>query len=266
MTPTWDPALYSRFFANRARPFADLVGRVEARTPRLVLDLGCGDGRATVLLPQRWPGARVVGVDRSEAMLEAAGALPNAAVEWVQRDLTDWSPTEFGRPDVIVSSSTLQWVDGHHDILRQWWRALAPGGWLAVQMPNNYGAASHGLMRMFAARHPDADQLLLALQREPVGAPGDYFDLLAGEGAVVDAWETTYLQVLDPDGVCDNPVFDWVRGTGLRPVLDLLTEPAPLAAFLEPYAAALKTAYPRGRSGVLFPFRRVFVVAHREGS
>jgi len=55
----WDPGQYRRFAAERARPFADLVARIGADTPRTVVDLGCGPGDLTVDLARRWPGAEV---------------------------------------------------------------------------------------------------------------------------------------------------------------------------------------------------------------
>ena len=95
-----------------------------------------------------------------------------------------------------------------------------------------------------------------------MGEPATYLRYLAALGCDVDAWETTYLHVLDPDGEDENPVLTWVAATGLRPVIDILTDEDELAAFIEPYAAALADAYPRSSAGVLFPFRRVFAVAH----
>ncbi len=92
--------------------------------------------------------------------------------------------------------------------------------------------------------------------------PREYLDHLTGLGCTVDAWETTYVHLLTgPD-----PVLDWVRGTGLRPVLDALAaDPEERDAFLDAYRAALRTAYPPGPHGTPFPFRRVFVVARRDG-
>ena len=94
-----------------------------------------------------------------------------------------------------------------------------------------------------------------------MGEPATYLRYLSRLGCDVDAWETTYLHVLDPDGEDENPVLTWVAATGLRPVIDILTDEDELAAFTEPYAAALADAYPRSSAGVLFPFRRVFAVA-----
>ena len=65
---------YQRFGGERARPFFDLVGRVGADDPRVVVDLGCGPGNLTAALAERWPGAEVLGVDNSAEMIEAAQA------------------------------------------------------------------------------------------------------------------------------------------------------------------------------------------------
>ena len=264
-TASWDPTAYGRFASERSRPFADLVAQVRTDDPALVVDLGCGHGPATLSLAQLWPKARVVGVDASEAMLEAARTLDREEhVEWVQSDLRDWDPASLGQaPDVIVTNSTLQWVPGHLDLLDAWVGALSEGGWLALQVPGNFDAPSHRLMRETAEHHERAGELTAALDLPAVGEPATYLRYLDRLGCDVDAWETTYLHVLDPDGEDDNPVLTWVRATGLRPVLDILSEDAELASFLEPYSAHLAEAYPRTSAGVLFPFRRVFAVARK---
>ena len=262
---SWDPQRYARFGEHRGRPLADLLAQVHASNPSLVVDLGCGNGPATLAIAALWPQARVVGVDDSEEMLDAARALDGSdRVEWVQGDLRDWDPASLGAPvDVIITNSTLQWVPGHLDLIPTWVGALADDGWFALQVPGNFDAPSHALMRETAEWHDRSAELMAALGMPSVGEPSTYLRLLARLGCTVDAWETTYTHVLDPEGTMDNPVLEWVSGTGLRPVLDLLTEEAERAAFLDPYAAALLQAYPRTSVGVIFPFRRVFAAAHR---
>ena len=265
VSPSWDPGTYAQFADERSRPFADLVGRIGAEDPSLVVDLGCGNGPATLSLAALWPNARVVGVDSSETMLETARQLDAAGrVEWVLADLHDWDPASLGeRPDVIVTNAALQWVPSHLTLLPVWVDALAAGGWFALQVPGNVDAPSHRLMREVAARHSRAGELTAALERFGAAEPTTYLTVLSALGCVVDAWETTYLHVLDPAGVEENPVLNWVSGTGLRPVLDRLTDEDERTAFLTPYAAALVEAYPRRAVGVVFPFRRVFAVAHK---
>ncbi len=263
--PSWDPGAYARFTAERSRPFADLSARIGAERPALVVDLGCGNGPATLTLADRWPGARVVGVDASEPMLEAARDLDaDGRVEWVQSDLRDWDPASLGQaPDVVVTSSTLQWVPGHLDLLPTWVEALDDGGWFALQVPGNFDAPSHRLMREVAERHERAGELTAALDLPAVGEPATYHRFLSRLGCDVDAWETTYLHVLDVEREQAHPVLHWVRATGLRPVLDILEDEEELQRFLDPYAEALDEAYPRSGEGVYFPFRRVFAVAHK---
>jgi trans-aconitate 2-methyltransferase len=90
----WDPAGYLRFAGERARPFTDLLARVEAQEPRTVVDLGCGEGALTASLAARWPGARVTGVDSPPDMLAVAAthAVPGR-VEFVAGDVRGGSPT-----------------------------------------------------------------------------------------------------------------------------------------------------------------------------
>lgn len=261
--PSWDPTQYTQYDAERARPFADLMARVQARHPRLVVDLGCGDGARTLELATRWPTARVVGIDSSPTMLaQARERDPQSRVSWLQGDLADVDvPATLAAPDVVIAAASLQWVPDHLSVARRWVDALAPGGWFALHVPGNHDAPSHALMRRTAAGHPRAAELLpRLLGRESVAGPSGYVEALWAPGRTVEAWETTYLHLLDPEGASPDPVLEWVRGTGLRPVLDTLTEESDREQFLTPYRAALRQAYPRTPAGVPLAFRRVFCV------
>jgi len=258
----WDPATYLRFAGERARPFAELLSRVGAESPRTVVDLGCGDGSVTATLAQRWPAARVLGVDSSPSMLTAAAAhaLPGR-LEFQAGDLRDWRPA--GPVDVLVSNAALHWVPGHGELLSRWAGGLAPAGWLAVQVPGNQAAPTHALLAeliagpRWAGRLAPGDDTVLdpAAVLDPVG----YLDVLTAAGLAADVWETSYLHVLTGE----DPVLGWVSGTVLRPVLGRLTaeDGAQLTA---EYAAALRAAYPARPDGTtVLPYRRVFAVGHR---
>jgi trans-aconitate 2-methyltransferase len=95
---------------------------------------------------------------------------------------------------------------------------------------------------------------------DAVGEPADYLRIMLDAGCDADAWETTYLQLLPGD----DPVLEWVRGTALRPVLAALPQDQ-ATAFEKQYAAMLRTAYPTGPHGTVFPFRRIFAVAQKRG-
>lgn len=265
MAVTWDPSRYGQFSSERTRPFEDLMARVRAEDPGLVVDLGCGHGPTTLSLTQRWPDARVVGVDSSPEMLAAARELDaDGRVEWVEADLADWDITGLGSaPDVIVTNAALQWVPRHLPLIEGWLEALAPGGWFGMQVPGNFDAPTHALMRETAIAHARSGELEAASTRYGAGDPATYLQIISAHGLAVEAWETTYTHVLDPEGRSDNPVLDWVSGTGLKPMLDVLDEGAERDEFIATYAEKVQQAYPRTPAGVLLPFRRVFAVGRK---
>jgi trans-aconitate 2-methyltransferase len=255
----WDPAKYVQFGDYRDRPFFDLTGRVHADRPVQVVDLGCGPGNLTATLAERWPGADVVGLDSSAEMLGKAAAVADRTpcLRFELMDVADWMPS--AETDVVVSNAALQWVPGHQDMMRKWLAVLRPGSWFAMQVPGNFNAPSHALMRGLAGSSRWEPKLRGVLRGgESVGEPAEYLRILLDAGFTADAWETTYQQVLPgPD-----PVLEWVRGTALRPVLAVLS-PEDGTQFEAEYAAALREAYPPTVHGTVFPFRRIFAVGRK---
>ncbi len=257
----WDPAKYGQFGDYRDRPFFDLTARIRAAAPRQVVDLGCGPGNLTAALADRWPGAAVRGLDSSPEMLAQSGAYASGAsnLSFGMGDIATWMPAPV--TDVVVSNAALQWVPGHRELLARWLEALRPGAWFALQVPGNFNAPSHALMRSLADSDEWSGRLSGLLRHEDVVAePAQYLELMLHAGCDADAWETTYFQLL-PGA---DPVLEWVRGTGLRPVLAAL--PAEEARDFEAaYARLLREAYPPGSHGTVFPFRRIFAVARKRG-
>lgn len=250
---TWDPERYLSYADERGRPFVDLLARVGASSPRTVVDLGCGPGNLTRLLVERWPSAVVTGLDSSAAMVERARAeVPGLDV--AVADLRDWTPPE--PVDVLVSNAVLQWVPGHLDLLPSLVDRVAPGGWLAFQVPGNFAEPSHTIRAELVARPPYADHTT-GVAVPSSHDPAAYLATLAALGCEVDAWETTYLHVLTGE----DPVLTWVSGTGARPTLEALPDDL-RRDFTAEYATRLRAAYPPGPDGsVVLPFRRVFAVA-----
>ena len=255
----WDPALYLKFAGHRLRPAIDLLNRIEAASPADVYDLGAGAGNVTRLLKERWPEANVTGVENSEEML-AKAVVDAPQITWQRADLAAWSPP---RPaDVIYSNAALHWLDGHERLFPALLAALAPGGVLAVQMPNTFRDPSHTAVADAARSGPWRAKLEPLLRPPPVGEKEFYFELLAPRAAPLDIWETQYLHVLEGD----DPVKEWVKGTWLRPLLAALEEPEK-SQFEASYAELVARAYPRRPDGrTLFPFRRLFIVARAQGN
>ena len=265
----WDPGRYHRFTDHRLRPALDLLARVPVAGTSFVCDLGCGSGNVTRVIAERFPDARVVGIDTSSEMLAKAAETPGR-VEWIRADVAQWEPERA--PDLIYSNAALHWIDGHAALFPRLFGLLAPGGCLAVQMPLSYSMPSHVLMReTLGAGGADGSRLgdkalAAAVGRKWVLDAGEYHDLLAPHASSLDIWETEYLQRLEGD----DPVLEWVRSTGLRPILNGL-HGAERERFIDVYRERLRGAYPRRADGsTLYPFRRLFMVAilarevHRE--
>jgi trans-aconitate 2-methyltransferase len=255
----WDPQQYLRFSDERGRPFTDLLARVPETAPGYVVDLGCGPGNLTATLADRWPDAEIVGVDSSAQMISQAheefGDSPARRLSFVEADLRGWRPA---RPvDVLVSNATFQWVPWHLELLADLAGEVRPGGWFAFQVPGNFGEPSHTELAAVRDSPRWRDRFAgVAVARPWVAEPADYLERLVPHAATVDVWETTYVQVLQGE----DAVLQWMRGTGLRPVLSELDE-AEQVEFLEEYGARLRAAYPQRAFGTVLPYRRIFVVA-----
>lgn len=258
----WDPDQYSRFSDHRLRPAIELLNRVPLKSPKVIYDLGCGPGNIAEIIAARWPEAKVCGVDNSPEMLEQAKKR-TTQIQWLQADATTWVPKDT--PDLVYSNAALHWVDDHRTLLPRLVDILAPGGCLAVQMPLSWGEPSHRLMRETLADGGvegaalGTEDLRRAVARNWVESAETYYDLLVENTQSLDIWETEYLQILEGD----NPVLEWVKGTGLRPIFNGL-EKAERQIFLDEYSLRLRKAYPTRKDGrTLYPFRRLFIVAVR---
>ncbi len=254
----WNAGQYLKFEDERTRPAADLMRRIPAAEIRSAVDIGCGPGNSTELIVNRYPNARVLGLDNSPSMLAKARVrLPE--VRFQEQYVATWKPDE--RYDLIFANAVLQWLPNHPRLLAHLVCRLEAGGCLAVQMPNNLHEPSHRLMEEVAREGPWARVLASAAQaREEIGSFEDYYSWLRQTGCSVDLWQTTYVHPLADAGA----IVEWFKSTGLKPYLDPLPEDE-RSEYLRRYRAEIEKAYPAQRDGkVLLRFPRLFFVAQRQ--
>ncbi|MBV8618984.1 MAG: trans-aconitate 2-methyltransferase [Curvibacter sp.] len=251
---SWSARQYSSFEQERTRPVRDLVAAIPTQQVRLAVDLGCGPGNSTEVLVQRYAQARVIGLDNSEDMLEAARQrLPGLRFE--HTDIGRWHPDE--RFDVILANASLQWLPAHQSLYPRLAGLLAPGGSLAIQTPDNLEEPSHRLLRELAAS-PAWAARIGGVRLEARHAASDYYQWLRPHCRQLDVWRTTYHHALAGGAAA---VVEWFKGSALRPYLAPL-EAAEQAAFLAQYQEAVARAYPTLDDGsVLLPFPRLFIMA-----
>lgn len=253
----WDPGHYLKYADLRVRPALDLLARIPLETAARITDLGCGPGNVVEYLRVRFPDGDIQGVDNSAEMLNAAKSSHGDAAMWVQADAASWCPDQ--PQDLIYSNAALQWLDRHEELFPRLMEFVVPGGVLAVQMPNQFAEPSHVLMRQVALDGPWAKTLKPLLREAPVAELGQYYDWLSPACESVEIWQTSYMQVMSGN----DPVLDWISSTAFAPLRDAL--PADQRGpFRDAVGVELRRAYPkRGDGKTLFPFRRLFIIAHK---
>ena len=253
----WSARQYLRFQDERTRAASDLLAQIPLAAPETIVDIGCGPGNSTAILARQWPSARISGFDSSPDMLrEARERLP--AARFFQADAASWQGE--GSEDLLFANAVFQWVPDHLSVLERLLAGLKAGAVLAVQIPDDLGAASHIAMRETAEAVPWRKKLANAEKaREIIPAAGMYYDRLRPMASHLDLWRTEYQHSLA--GI--DAIVEWFKGTGLRPFLN------PLSAderhgFLDAYRRRLELAFPLQADGsVLLPFPRRFIVAIR---
>jgi len=252
----WSPSQYLKFEDERSRPARNLVAEIPLREARGVVDIGCGPGNSTELLVERFPDAKVTGLDSSPEMLaDAAKRLP--ALDFIQAYVASWVPEN--PPDILFANAVFQWVPEHAAVLERLLKSLGRGGVLAVQMPDNLMEFSHEAMREVAEGGPWKERFRAPIEREPILKPQAYYDRFKPLSSRVEIWHTLYQHVLESP----REIVEWVKGTGLRPFLARLEE-GEREAFTRLYEERLKAYYPPLVDGrLMLRFPRIFIVATR---
>ncbi len=132
----WDARTYDRVADPMARWGAAVLDRLPLDGDETVLDAGCGSGRVTETLVERLPGGRVIALDGSPAMVEAARtrlARFGDRVDYVVADLGAPLPIPEASVDAVLSTATFHWVPDHDALFRHLAAVTRAGGWLVAQ-------------------------------------------------------------------------------------------------------------------------------------
>jgi trans-aconitate 2-methyltransferase len=152
---SWSGADYDRLSTPMEAMGREVLERLPLEGSETVIDAGCGSGRVTEALTQRLPSGRVVGVDASASMIDAARERLGDRAELHVADLVTF---DLGiQADAILSTATFHWI-GDHDALFARLRAhLRDGGRLVAQCGGQGNIASvHAAARETMASDPFA--------------------------------------------------------------------------------------------------------------
>jgi SAM-dependent methyltransferase len=153
--PVPDRPVLDRPVPDRARRQARLLCEVlrDAGSPASVVDLGCGDGAATMLAARVNPGHRIVGLDWSADALRRAHARGLTLVR-AEAEPTGL-PIASGHADVVIMNELIEHLVDPDSVLDEVRRVLRPGGTLLLSTPNlaawyNRGLLAFGVQPVFS--------------------------------------------------------------------------------------------------------------------
>lgn len=253
--PQWDAEKYSEFIKERTQPSIDLANRINIKNPQQIIDIGCGPGNSTRVLAQRFPNARIIGVDNSPEMIEKARK-QNPESEFILFDAGgDFSAFENSF-DVVFSNACIQWIPNHCRLIKNMMSCLKSGGVLAVQTPMNYDEPIHKIIAELVSSEKwkskfSETRVFYNLSQS------EYFDLLSELTSDFTIWETVYCHRMQSH----ESIINWYKGTGLRPYLQSLDE-SDAADFEKDVYDEVVKAYPIQANGeIIFRFPRFFFTA-----
>lgn len=176
----WSAAQYTKFEDERTRPARDLLAQVTELPDGPAFDLGCGPGNSTELILNRFRDNPLTGIDSDEDMLSAARTrLPELRFE--KADLASWVPP--AESALFFANAVFQWLPEHIVLFERLILALAPGGTLAVQMPDNLDEPTHVLMEETAEESAFASAFAdRAARRKSLPSPANYVERLTSQG------------------------------------------------------------------------------------
>jgi len=158
-----------------------VIGMLQAEgvSPARLLDVGAGTGRLLAKLIDLYPGAAAVGVDLAPGMCRTAEAnLPPQRVQIKNAD-AECLPFAEARFDLVLSTSTYQWLASLDQAFAEARRVLAPGGLFCFalfgektlfELRSSYKIALNGgsdRSHSFFSK----EEVLAALQRSGFAAP-----------------------------------------------------------------------------------------------
>lgn len=253
----WKPELYLKFERQRTQPTADLAARIEACSPRRIIDIGCGPGNSTAVLRSRWPDADITGLDSSPAMIKQAEKT-DSSINWICADAAG-DLSDLGRFDIVFSNAAIQWIPSQDKVLPQLFSLLEDGGVMAVQIPNTSQMPIHITLQALVQGQKWGARLGSIATHSAFGAPY-YYSILSALSTDIELWETHYYHVMENQ----HSLVQWYSSTGLKPYIDALETEADRSVFLSEFGDAIAKAYPAEDNGyVLFPFVRIFFVARK---
>jgi trans-aconitate 2-methyltransferase len=256
----WDPQQYLQFKQERTQPSIDLVARIPLDDPGTIIDIGCGPGNSTQTLRKRWPRADIVGIDKSEKMIERARAdYPDQ--RWIVGDASRLGADRTY--DIVFSNAAIQWIPEHDRLLPRLFGLVNKNGVLAVQVPANHEAPLYKILVRVSSSSTWSTYTAGCEKLITYHSAGYYYDKLVTLTREISLWETTYYHLLKSH----QELIEWYRSTGMKPFLDRLPADNKRTQFEQEVLSECREFYsPQIDGKILYPFKRLFFTARKSAN
>lgn len=253
----WNPNLYMQFRSERTQPSIDLISKINSIEPKSVIDVGCGPGNSTQVLVNRWPKAKITGLDSSSAMIQKAKHdYPNQ--NWIVTDALSYEPEI--KYDIIFSNAVIQWIPNHENLLKKFHGSLSDEGLLAIQIPLFWDMPLGKVLNETANDIRWKALMVGIAELLTIHNYSFYYDHLSSLFNSIDIWETNYFHILDSH----IAIIEMMRSTGLKPYLEKFDNDLDINEFEKKVLTGIKKAYPKQKNGkVLLPFKRLFFIGYK---
>ena len=253
----WNPDLYLQFRSERTQPSIDLIARINPIEPKSIIDIGCGPGNSTQVLVNRWPKAKITGLDSSSAMIKKAKvAYPDQ--EWILADVLTYE-AEI-KYDIVYSSAAIQWMPNHEDLLKRFHGMLSVSGVVAIQIPLFWDMPLGKIIKNTSKDGPWKEPMKGVSDLFTIHNYSFYYDILSELFNLIEIWETQYLHILNSH----LSILEMIRSTGLRPYLDKLKDDSEKNKFESEILEKVVNTYSKQKNGnVILPFKRLFLIGYK---
>ncbi len=253
----WNPGLYLKYRNERIQPAVDLVNRITLANPARIIDIGCGPGNSTEILAARWPMAKILGIDNSEAMIRRARD-KYPAIDWRVADASAFNPVEGF--DIVFANAVIHWIPNHEKLLSHLFSMTTRNGFLAVQMPMTSEMKIAELIESaFRSASPDRRfDIAKFIHYNPAAF---YLKAVSSLTGNFHVWTTTYFHIMDSA----RDIYEMMGSTRMRPYLDQLQSDQEKTQFEKLLTELIEAAFDRlGGGKIVFPFKRLFLLLQRD--
>ena len=127
-----------------------MANRITLDNPQSIIDIGCGPGNSTRVLKEKFPNARVIGVDSSKDKIKTGKSNYND-IEFMLFDACQDFDKLNDKFDIVFSNACIQWIPNHKKLLADIMNILNDGGIMAIQTPMNYKEPIHRIIEVLVS-------------------------------------------------------------------------------------------------------------------